>query len=83
MWSAILGGGRTIETAENAGNDVADMREIPLHVAVIEHFDWAPFQYGLGEYKGGHVRATPATVYGKEAQPGHRNTIQMTIAMAH
>ena len=73
--------GRALHDAENAFDDIGDVGEVALHVAVVEDLDCA----ALGERVGGreieHVRAACGTVNGEEAEAGGRNIVELAIAV--
>lgn len=65
----------------NPLDDVVDVGEIPPHLAMVEDLDRNTFQDCLGEEVVGHVRSPPGSVNREEAQPGHRQAIEMAITV--
>ena len=71
----------TLHDAEDALNDVVDVGEVALHVAVVEDLDRA----ALGERVGGgevkHVRAACGSVDREEAEAGGRDIVELAVAV--
>ena len=55
-------GGRLFAAREDPGDDIVDISEIALHLAVVEDLDRLARQYGLGEQPRGHVGASPRAI---------------------
>ena len=60
--------GRMVDDAYDSFDDVVDVGEISLHLAVVVDVDGAIFQNRFGKEKKRHVRASPGAVDGKKAQ---------------
>src|SRR5947207_3439023 len=72
-----------VQNPDQTFDDVVDIGEVALHLAVIEHIDWMPFQDRLGKEKQRHIRSTPGAVDGKEAQARGREPVEMTVGVRH
>ena len=73
--------GCALHDAEDAFDDVVDVGEVALHVAVVEDLDRA----ALGERVGGgevkHVRAACGSVDCEEAEAGGRDIVELAVAV--
>src|SRR3954447_17461174 len=64
--------GRTIETCDDAADDVVNVSEVAPHLAAVEERQRLARVERLGEDPHRHVRPAPRTVYGEEAKAGQR-----------
>ncbi|MPL96396.1 hypothetical protein SDC9_42574 [bioreactor metagenome] len=64
-------------------DQIGDIGEVALHVAVIVDIDRPAFEDRLGELEQRHVRPAPGTVDGEEAEHGDRQAEEMGIGMRH
>ena len=61
---------RRIEGGDDAADNVVDIGEVALHVAVIEDADRLVGKNGAGEDIERHIGPPPRPVDGEKAQPG-------------
>jgi hypothetical protein len=80
---AGIGLGSAVVDADHAFDDVVDVGEVALHVAVVEDVDRPPFEDRLGEQEQRHVRPAPRAIHREEAQPGGRQAEQMAVGVRH
>ena len=73
---------RTLHDAEDAFDDIGDIGEVALHVAVAEDLDRAAFGERVGGREIEHVRAACETVNGEEAEAGGRSIVELSIAVS-
>ncbi|MNJ59862.1 hypothetical protein D3C77_555650 [compost metagenome] len=85
MFAVPLGVGlrRLVQQAHQAFDDVVDIGEIALVLAMVEQLQRRSRDNGLGEADGRHIRPAPGTVHGEEAQPRAGNAEQMAVGMGH
>ena len=72
---------RALHDAEDALDDVVDVGEVALHIAVVEDLNGLA---GLQFLRGGeieHVRAAGGTVNGEEPQACGRNIVELAVAV--
>ena len=72
-----------VECADHAFDDVVDVGEAALVVAVVEHLDRLTGEDRFGEKEQRHVRASPGAVDGEEAQSGAWNAVEVRITVRH
>ena len=72
---------RRLRRGNDRRHDVVDIGEVAFHAAVVEHLDRPAGEDRLGEQIGGHVRAAPGSIHGKEAQPGTGQAVEPAIAL--
>ena len=80
---ARIGSGDPIGKPRHRFRDVVDIREIPLHVAVVEHLDRLAGQDRPREQEHRHVRPAPWAVHGEEANPGSGQAEQVAVGVRH
>ena len=73
--------GRALHDADDALEDVVDVGEVALAVAVVEDPDRAALGEGLGGGVVEHVRPAGGAVDGEEAQAGGRDAVQLAVAV--
>ena len=75
LWHHVL-------NTDNAFDDIIDVGEIALHLAIVEDLDGHAGQYRLGEQEQGHIGPAPGAVHGEEAQAGHGVAAQVVEGVA-
>ena len=75
--------GRGVEGGEHACDDVVDIGEVALHVAVVEHRDALAGGDPLAEDVHRHVGPPPRPVHREEAQSGLWDAIEVAVGEAH
>ncbi len=84
QWIEIgVGSGHPIQRADHPFDDVIDVGEIAGVLAVVEDVDRLTGEDLAGEQEQCHVRPTPRTIHGEEAQPSGRQAEQVAIGMRH
>lgn len=78
---AILALWRALHHADNAFDNVIDIGEVALAVAVVEDLDGLALQQLVGKAEVGHVGAAGWAVDGEEAEACCGNVIEFGIAM--
>ena len=78
-----IGRGGLVEAADHPFDDVIDVGEIPLHVALVEHLDRLAGQDRASEQHRRHVRPTPGAIHGEEAQARGRQAVEMAVGVSH
>src|SRR5947209_17547305 len=73
---------RTVETSNDAADDIVDVGEVPAHLAAVEEWQRLAGVERPDENPHGHVGAAPRTVHGEEAQNGERQPVQACVAFA-
>ena len=73
----LVAGGQPIANPDDCGDDVVDVGEVALHLAVVEDIDRPAFEDRAGEQEGGHVGPAPGSVNGEETKAGGRQPIEM------
>ena len=74
---------RLFDDTHDSLYDIVDVGEVALHLAVVEHFDGAVIQDGVGKKHGCHVRSAPRAVNGEKAQARGTDAVEMTVGMGH
>ena len=64
-------------------DDVIDIGEVALAIAVVEDLDGVALHQLVGEAEVGHVGTTGRTIDGEETQSCGRDVIQLGIGMSH
>ena len=72
-----------VQDAHDPFDDIVDIGEVALHVAVVEHLDRLACQQRPCELEGRHVWPTPGPVDGKEAQPGGGHPVEVRVGVRH
>ncbi len=75
--------GRTVDQAGDAFDDVVDVGEIALVLAMIEQLQHTVFDDGAGKLDRRHVRAAPRAVHREKPQAGAGNAEQVAVAVGH
>lgn len=68
---------------DNSFDNVVDVGEVPLHVAVVVQRNRGSVQDRAGEFEQGHVRASPRTVDREKTQAGRRNSEERGVGTGH
>ena len=71
------------QQAYNAFHYVVNIGEVAAHAAFVKNLDRLAAYNGGGKKVQGHVWSAPRAVYGKKAQPGAGDVVQMTVGMGH
>ena len=80
---AVLLFGCVLHHADDAFDDVVDVGEVALALAVIEYLDGLAGFKLVGEAEVGHVRAAGGAVDGKEAEARARNVVELAVGVCH
>jgi hypothetical protein len=70
-----------VQSADDAFDDIVDVGEVALHVAVVEDVDRPAFEDRLGEQEQRHVGPAPRAVDGEEEQARARDAEQVTVGV--
>ena len=74
---------RPVEHAQRALDDVVDVGEVALHVAVVEHLDRLALGDGVGEEHRRHVGPSPRPVDREEAQARGVQAVEVAVDVRH
>ena len=74
---------RALHDADDALDDVVDISEVALAVAVVEDADGIALHQFVGEPEVGHVRSAGWTVDGEEAEARAGDVVQLAVGMSH
>lgn len=67
----------------HAADDVVDVGEVAVHIAVVVNLDgFAPDNF-IGEFEIRHVRAAEGAVYSEEAQARGGDAVEMAVGIGH
>ena len=80
VFAGFLFGG-VCHDAEDAFDDVVDVGEVTLAVAVVEDFDFVAFDKLVGEAEICHVGAAGGTVDGEEAETGGGDVVEFGVGV--
>ena len=80
---AVLLFGGVLHHADNAFDDVVDVGEVALTLAVIEYLDSLAGFKLVGEAEVGHVGATGGAVDGKETEPCAGDVVEFAVGVGH
>ena len=72
-----------IKRANNAVDDVVNIREITRHFAIAVNLNCLTLQDFLGEAEIRHVRSPPWAIDGKKPEPCLREAVKLGIGLAH
>lgn len=72
-----------LHDADYAFNDVVDVGEIPLAVAVVEYFYRLALTELVCEAEVGHVRTTCRSIHCEEPQSSRRDIVELAVGMGH
>ena len=72
-----------LAAAQNAIDNVVNVGEVSLQVAVIKDPDWQPVHDVVSEAEVGHVGSASRSVNGKKSKPRHWNAVELRIAVSH
>src|SRR3569623_1828296 len=75
--------GDFIARAHHAFDDVVDVGEVALVLAVVVDVDGLAFEDVLGELEQRHVGPAPRTVHGEEAQSRGGQAVEMAVGVRH
>jgi hypothetical protein len=78
-----VGCGDIVQRADYAFDDVINVGEVPLVVAVIEDINRFARENPFRKYEQRHVRPAPGTIDGKEPQPRRRQPVEVAVGMRH
>jgi hypothetical protein len=71
------------DDAADALDDVADVGEVALHLAVVEHLNGFTRQDGFHEEEVGHVWPAPGPVDGEEAEARGGQLVEVAVGVGH
>lgn len=74
---------RIAEHVLDACDDIVDIGEVTVHIAVVVDLDGLAPADLVGELEIRHVRATERPVNREEAQPRRRNAVEMAVGVRH
>jgi len=72
-----------VDRRDDAGDDVVDVGEVPVHPAVPEDVDRLAAEQGAGEEKQRHVRPAPGAVNGEEPQARDAHAVEVVVHGRH
>ena len=67
----------------NAGDNIIDIGEVPIHIAMIINLDCLSSANLIGKFEISHVGAAERSIDGKETQPCRWDAIEMAIRVSH
>ena len=76
-------GGRIVDDADGAFDNVVDVGEIPDHVSTVENLDGLSMGNRCREEHRRHVRTPPGTIDSEETQTRGRNPVELGIGVSH
>ena len=74
---------RFITTTNDTLNNIFDIGEITLHLAMVKHLDRLTRQNRPGKQHRSHIRSPPRAIHREKTQPGSWQPIEMAIGMSH
>ena len=77
----LLGG--VLHDAHHSLHDVVDIGEVALAVAIVKNLDSLTFNKFIGKAEISHIRTTCRTIYGKEAEAGRGDVVELRVGMGH
>jgi len=80
---AWISRGGFLQASDHTFDNVIDVGEVPLHLALVEHLDGLPSEDRLSEQDWSHVRPSPRAVDREKAQARGRQAIEMAVGMGH
>ena len=72
-----------LHDAHHSLHDVVNIGEVALAVAIVEYLDGLAFHQLVGEAEISHIRTTCRTIYGKEAEAGRGDVVELRVGMGH
>ena len=80
---AVLLLGGVLHDAHHSLHDVVDVSEVALSVAIVKNLDSLTFNKFIGKAEISHIRTTCRTIYGKEAEAGRGDVVELRVGMGH
>ena len=72
-----------LHDAHHSLNDVVDIGEVALAVAIVENLDCVAFHQLVGEAEVSHVRTAGGAIDGEEAEAGRGDVVELRVGMGH
>ena len=78
-----VGRRRVVHRANNAFDNVVDVGEVALVLAVVEHVDGLALENVLGKHEQRHVGTAERAIHSEESQAGRRQVVEIRIRVRH